>query len=1064
MKRVISKNLISILILIFSYSGISQTLDSILENPQVVEINKLPARATFFPYESNDLALNGQMEASSRFISLNGQWFFKWSKTPEKRPKNFYKNEYKLDNWNKIPVPSNWQLHGYGIPIYTNIKYPFSFYDEPNPPDIPDGYNPVGSYKRTFNIPNEWNEKKIYIHLGAVKSAFYIWVNGVKVGYSQGSKLPAEFDLTEFVRTGENNISLEVYRWSDGSFLEDQDFWRLSGIERDVYLYCREDIQIKDYFSLCDLDSSFKNGKLDLNVKFLSFQNKKFTGFLSTFLKDYNKTIYNLTSELNISSNDSSNVNIKASIPDVKKWSAETPYLYNLQIILKNKKGEVIESISKMVGFRNVQINNAQLLVNGQPIIIKGVNRHEHDYKTGHVVSKKSMIQDIQIMKSNNINAVRTCHYPNDPFWYELCDKYGLYVYDEANIESHGMHYNLNYTLGNNPLWLNAHIQRTKRMIERDKNHPSIIAWSLGNEAGNGYNFYNTFLLAKSMDSSRIVVYERALEEWNTNTIGDMYADYTRLEKYAKRKKNADRPFIMCEYAHAMGNSLGGIKEYVDLFEKYDKLQGGFIWDFQDQGLLAKDKSGKEYFTYGGDYGPEGIPSDHNFLNNGLIKADKSLNPHMHEVKKVYQNIDISFVKSSDRSINIFNKNFFRDLSNYYLEWEILEKGKVVRTGSLSDINVKPRENKNFKIGMEDFESKKSDLLINIFIKVKNSEPLIEKDFIVAREQLIINPYKSSINFIPNSNELSFFEDENKVNVTGKTFNFELDKLTGRIASYSVGGKEIIQKGGNINFWRPPTDNDYGAKTPSLYKEWKDAFDINFSRSTTVKKDKKTGVVLINCITTILNEHAKLNQQYQINNLGEIHLKNELIVVKGQNSDNLLQAAWDGKITKGTHSNLYRFGNQFELLGEYQNINYYGRGPIENEVDRKQAAFVGNYTSSVSNFLNMYARPQYSGNRTDIRWFEITNKDGFGIKVEGDSLINFSASHFSQNDLDSGPIKNNSQRHGKLLIPREEIYLNIDGFIMGVGCIDSWKSLPRKEYLLPYKNYKFGYIIKPIKN
>ena len=451
MNRVISKNLTSILILIFSHNGISQSLDPILENPQTVEINKLPARATYFPYESIDLALNGQMEASSRFISLNGDWFFKWSKTPEKRPKNFYKNEYNLDSWNKIPVPSNWQLHGYGIPIYTNIKYPFSFYDEPNPPDIPDGYNPVGSYKRTFNIPNEWNEKKVYIHLGAVKSAFYIWVNGVKVGYSQGSKLPAEFDLTKFVRTGENNISLEVYRWSDGSFLEDQDFWRLSGIERDVYLYCREDIQIKDYFSLCDLDSSFKNGILDLNVKFQSFQNKKFTGFLSTLLKDNDKTIYDLTSKLNISSNDSSNIHLKAYIPNVNKWSAEKPYLYNLQIILKNKKGEVIETISKMVGFRNVQISNAQLLVNGKPIIIKGVNRHEHDYKTGHVVSKKSMIKDIEIMKSNNINAVRTCHYPDDPIWYELCDKYGIYVYDEANIESHGMHYNLNFTLGNNP-------------------------------------------------------------------------------------------------------------------------------------------------------------------------------------------------------------------------------------------------------------------------------------------------------------------------------------------------------------------------------------------------------------------------------------------------------------------------------------------------------------------------------------------------------------------------------------------------------------------------------------
>ena len=436
----------------------------------------------------------------------------------------------------------------------------------------------------------------------------------------------------------------------------------------------------------------------------------------------------------------------------------------------------------------------------------------------------------------------------------------------------------------------------------------------------------------------------------------------------------------------------------------------------------------------------------------------------MYEVKKVYQNIDISFDKNRERRINISNKNFFRDLSNYYLDWEILEKGKIINKGSLMDINVNPRENKSFKIGIEDFEFKKSDLYINISIKLKNSEPLIKKDFEIAREQLEINPHEPSINFTLKSKDLSFYEDDKKVYVNGETFKFHFDKSTGRISSYSVDGKEIIKKGGNINFWRPPTDNDYGAKTPSLYKEWKDVFDNNISRLVSVKKDKKTGLLLINCITNILNEHAKLDQQYQINDMGEIHLINELIVIQGQNPDNILQSAWDGKILRDSHSNIYRFGNQFELLEEYENINYYGRGPKENEVDRKQAAFVGIFNCSVKDFLDMYSRPQYSGNRSDVRWFEITNKDGFGIRVEGDSLINFSALNFSQNDLDSGPLKKNSQRHGKLLIPRDEVFLNVDGFTMGVGCIDSWKSLPRREYLLPYQNYKFGYTIKPIKN
>ena len=628
------KNFILSLFLIVTTSIVkAQTLDAIIENPQVVEINKLPARASFFAYESKKLAKKNSIEDSENYLSLNGLWKFNWTRSPKDRPINFYKEDYNTSNWKDIPVPSNWELEGYGIPIYTNIPYPFSFRATPTPPDIPDGYNPVGSYKRTINIPDSWSNKEVSIHLGAVKSAFYIWVNGNKVGYSQGSKLPAEFNLTSYLRKGANSIALEVYRWSDGSYLEDQDFWRFSGIERDVYLYATPRTFVQDYVVGSDLINNFKDGQFSLSVALANTLSKKFKGQLKATLKSKNSVVFYSNEMVQIEPNAKTTIKFNSIIDDALAWSAECPNLYFLQLELIGKKGKTLQVMNQHVGFKNIQVHKAQLLVNGKPILLKGVNRHEHDYKKGHVISRASMLEDIKIFKQNNINAVRTAHYPNDPYFYELCDVYGIYVYDEANIESHGIGYKLSETLGNKPEWEKAHVERVKRMILRDRNHPSIIVWSLGNEAGNGYNFYRAYKEAKEIDSSRPVHYERALREWNTDIVAHMYAGYKKIEDYAKDNSQT-RPFILCEYAHAMGNSLGGIKEYWDLFEKYDKLQGGFIWDFQDQGLLT-EKDGKEYFAYGGDFGPEGTPSDHNFLNNGLLQADKKPNPHLYEAKKV---------------------------------------------------------------------------------------------------------------------------------------------------------------------------------------------------------------------------------------------------------------------------------------------------------------------------------------------------------------------------------------------------------------------------------------------
>jgi beta-galactosidase len=1059
MKAKNNKITFGLLSLFLTFQMYSQIQDTILNNPEVVGINKLPARATFFAYESQELAKKNKPDKSIRYQLLNGLWKFSWAENPKKRPLDFYKNDYDTSNWKEIRVPSNWDLQGYGYPIYTNIKYPFSFNTPPNPPNIPEDNNPVGSYKRSFSIPSSWEGEEVFMHLGGVNSAFFIWINGEKVGYSVDTKLPAEFNITDFVKPGNNTISLEVYRWCSGSYLEDQDQWRVSGIERDVYLYATPKVHVQDFVIVSDLDKTFENGQFSLEIKTKNAKNRIFTGRLKVLLDVEGKVIYSDTKDINVHNSSFTSTIFQKIIPKVLTWNAEIPNLYNLNIQLLDKSGKIIETFNHKVGFRNIQIKDSQVLVNGQPILIKGVNRPETDYKTGHVIPRERMLEDIKILKQFNINAVRTSHYPNDPYWYELCDEYGIYVWDEANIESHGMGYDLDKTLGNNPTWLKAHLDRTERMISRDKNHPSIIAWSLGNEAGNGFNFYNTYLKAKEMDPTRFVHYEQAGLEWNTDVISTMYADYQTVENYAK-DDSQKRPMILCEYMHAMGNSLGGLNEYWELFEKYKKLQGGFIWDFQDQGIEAK-KDGVKYYTYGGDYGPKGVPSDHNFNHNGLLSPDRKPHPHLFEVKKIYQNIKF-YKDTAINKVKIKNWYFFKDLSNYQLEWSIISDGNEVEKGTVYTLNIKAQQTESISIPFLTAIDNSKEYFLNLSVKLKTDERIIDAGFEIATEQFTLNENKVIVIHpeIKKGKVLSKVEN-NTISVYNEDFKVTFNGALGNIQKYEYNGETLLTKGAQINFWRAPTDNDYGANTPNIYKEWLNAGKGNVKCIYDIST-QKNGAVKIQFKQNLLNGDAVFTQTYTISADGIILINNDLNVLKGKDENNILvSSGHKNKITEGGHSNIYKFGNEFVLSGDFKQIYWYGNGPIESYIDRKKSVNIGLYNMTIAELFHPYSRPQENGNRTDVRWLSLENENGNFITFYAKENINFSASHYKREDMDSGFQKTKTQAHSEFLKKREEVFLNIDGYIAGVGGINSWGELPRKEYLLPYNSYNYSYWIVP---
>ena len=1000
-------------------------------NPEINAVNRAPMHTNYFAFENADAAKKADKKQSTNYMTLNGTWKFNWVKDADSRPTDFWKTGFNDKGWDDLQVPAVWELNGYGDPIYVNVGYAWRNQFQNNPPEVPTENNHVGSYRREIVVSASWKGKDIIAHFGSVTSNMYLWVNGRYVGYSEDSKLEAEFDLTPYLKPGQKNlIAFQVFRWCDGTYLEDQDFFRYSGVGRDCYLYARNKKRIQDIRVTPDLDAAYQNGSLSINLDL------KGSGKVDLELVDtQGKQVATATA------NKSGLVTMNVENP--KKWSAETPYLYTLRASMQGSN----EVIPVKVGFRKIELKGDQILVNGKAVLFKGADRHEMDPDGGYVVSPERMLQDIQIMKQFNLNAVRTCHYPDDNLWYDLCDQYGIYVVAEANIESHGMGYG-DKTLAKNPSYKKAHLERNQRNVQRGFNHPSIIFWSLGNEAGDGPNFEQCYKWIKAEDPSRACQYEQARQKEHTDIFCPMYYGYEGMEKYGQRT-DATKPLIQCEYAHAMGNSQGGFKEYWDLIRKYPNLQGGFIWDFVDQSCRWKGKDGVMIYAYGGDFNRFDA-SDNNFCDNGLISPDRVPNPHMYEVGHFYQNIWTTPADLSKGEVNVFNENFFRDLSAYYMEWQVLKDGKVIRTGRVDDLKVAPQETAKITLNIGKTCTCK-EWLLNVSYKLKNREGLLPAGFTVAKNQLTLNDYKAP------SMDLKNVETTNVATVVpqiidnqyhylivkGNNFVAEFNKQNGYLSKYAVDGTEMLKEGAALtpNFWRAPTDNDMGAGLQNKYAAWKNPGLKLVSLNSKTENDQ----IVVNAEYDMKNVSAKLYLTYVINNEGAIKVTQKMTADK------------NAKV-----SPMFRFGMQMQMPKCFETVEYYGRGPVENYSDRNHSTDLGIYRQSVDEQFYSYIRPQETGTKTDIRWWKQLNAGGNGLKVVGDAPFSASALHYTICSLDDGEQKD--QRHSPEVQKADLTNLIIDKAQMGLGCVNSWGALPLPQYMLPYGDYEFTFILTPVKH
>ena len=1011
------------------------------ENPAILGQNKEPAHCTHTPYPDIQTALGNDPSLSPFVISLNGTWKFNYAEKPVDRPADFYRDDYDTSRWHDIAVPGNWELQGFGVPIYTDEDYPFPC----NPPRIPHDDNPVGSYKRSFTIPDTWEGRQVYIHFGSVKSAMCIWVNGKKVGYSQGSKTPAEFNITKFLRQGENSLAVEVYRYSDGAYLEDQDYWKISGIERDVFLFSTPPVHIRDFFAVPDLDAAYKDAALKVAVHVQNHLAQKIENFqLQTDLLDAeNQSVLDsaVTNDLTINEEGENAIVFDLEIKNPKKWTAETPHLYTLLLVLVDDTNHTSEVVTCKVGFRKIEIKSGKLLINGVPVYIKGVNRHEHDPVTGRYVREDSMIKDIQIMKMFNINAVRTSHYPNTPLWYELCDKYGLYVVDEANIESHGVKSNTpDNPLTDRPEWRQAILDRTIRMVERDKNHPCVIIWSLGNENGFGQNLATTYGWIKKRDPSRPVQSEDVGLQPYTDIFCPMYDRIHEIKAYAEGKD--PRPLILCEYAHAMGNSVGNLQDYWEVIYAHEKLQGGFIWDWVDQGLAAKTQNGAPYWAFGGDFGPPGTPSDDNFCINGLVFPDRKIHPHIWEVKKVYQYIKAEPVEPEKGRFRIHNLFDFTNLNHFTLEWELEGDGRVFAEGKIPGMDVAPHENKELRIPVPRIQPKPG---VEYFLKLRWSTTqetdLLPEGHEVAWDQFQLpafaEPEKINPDKLP---PISLDQTQNRAVIKGKTFTLTFDKEKGTISSIFFNENELIQKGPLPNFWRAPNDNDFGNGMPERCKIWLDAGTKRRIEGVSVKKTG-TAQVEIDMVSLLEAGDSRYTSRFIVLGSGDVFIEN--------------------RFTPGSQDlpELPRFGMQMVLPKELDNMEWYGRGPHESYWDRKTGAAVGLYRGKVFDQHHPYIRPQESGNKTDVRWVALTDDQGTGLLAVGMPLLSVSANHYLLEDFENGPEK--EQRHATDLPKRDLVTWNLDYKQMGVGGDNSWGARPHDKYTLFPKEYTYRFRLRP---
>lgn len=996
-------------------------------DPAVNQINRCPMRASFFAFENETVRSAGE---SVRYMSLDGKWKFFWVRDAYDRPVDFFKEDYNVKGWNDINVPGIWEMNGYGEPIYINPGYAWSSVVRPVPPEVPEVENHVGSYVRDIEIPSDWKGMDVFFHVGSVTSNMYLWVNGKFVGYSEDSKLDTEFDVTKFLKPGTNRIAMQVFRWSDGSFTEDQDFFRLSGISRGVYMYARPDARLEDIFIKTELDDDYRDAELVLEP---SVSGKVSGVGYSLFL--HGKEIASKTSS------DASA--LKIGIENPLKWSAETPVLYDLKIEVF-KSGVVSEVIWQKVGFRSVEIKDGNVLVNGKPVLFKGADRHEIDPDGGYHVSYERMLQDIELLKKFNFNAVRTSHYPNNSIWYDLCDQYGIYLVDEANIEAHGMGYGKE-NLGSDERFWPAHSERTSRMQLRDKNHPSVIFWSMGNESGDGINFRKAYRAMKQYDSTRPVQYERAIYDFSGDVYSDIYCPmYDRFESFEKlgagqrENQRLGRPVIQCEYAHAMGNSLGAFKDYWDIIRKYPCLQGGFIWDFVDQSLRDY-RNGRMIYTYGGDYGRYTV-DDNNFCSNGLVSPDRVPNPHMYEAGFIQQSIRSSF---KDGKLDIFNENFFIDLSNFYLQWEVLREGESVANGTVWDLEVEPQKTASVALQLPDLSEIKEELLLNVSYKLKKSDGLLSAGHVAARDQFVLKEYDAfSADVLKTPGSLEIRPNTKAVMVYGDNFHVYVSRSTGLITDYVVDGHSMLEGGYAIrpSFWRAPTDNDFGAGLQIKQRAWLNPV----MKLKGVKTEKQDDGIYIGTIYEMPEVSAVLSIEYTIGPSGDIAVRENL---KFEGEDNPY---------------FFRFGMEITMPSPFDRLDYYGRGPWENYSDRNNCTFVGRYRAMVKDQYYPYIRPQESGNKTDLRWMKVLSVSKRGLEFRSDSPFSASALNYLTSDLDEG-INKDPHTHSGELVPRPFTNIHIDAVQSGLGGEDSWGTVPRARYRLPGKGeYSFNFVIRPL--
>ena len=1003
--------------------------EPVWKNPAVNQVNREARRADFFAFEDAQKAKANDKTRSGRYLSMEGMWRFCFVKDHNLAPDGFYALNFDDSAWVDFPVPGLFELEGYGDKTYKNVGYAWCTTFNSNPPYIAETNNYTGSYRRTFDLPADWNGQEVYFHVGSATSNLTLWVNGKYVGYSEDSKVAAEFNITKYLKKGRNLIAMQVMRWCDGSYLEDQDFWRFTGIAREVYLYARPKNHIQDFVVTQD----YVDGKGVLHVDV--------------------KAPKGTTVEQRLEDRNGNEV----SLDHVQPWSAEVPNLYHLFITLK-KGSDVLEVIRQRIGFRHIEIKGGQLLINGQPILIKGADRHELDPDGGYIVSVERMIQDIKIMKQLNINAVRTCHYPDDPRWYDLCDEYGIYLTAEANLESHGMGYG-ERTLAKRQDFEKMHLERNQGNVLSFRNHPSIIVWSLGNEAGYGPNFEKCYDWVKATDSSRPCQYEQARDNGKTDIFCPMYFDYRGCEGYAQG--NNPRPLIQCEYAHAMGNSMGGFKEYWDLVRKYPKYQGGYIWDFVDQGLRDKSSvTGRTIFTYGGDYGKYPA-SDYNFNCNGLIAPDRRLNPHAYEVGYFYQNVWVKDIDLKQGKFEVYNENFFKTLDDLELNWFVGgatgkhhhenagPQGMTFGHGGTIDISgIAPQQRKvitdeKIKQTIERMTAHHSDqeLFIVFLFKSKDGAPLVDKGQVMAKAQFVLQPYQFP-ELSGNSRTSSPTKEETNtyVKLSAAGTDIYVGRHSGLIDYLTVNGQEMLSFRESIapEFWRAPTDNDYGARLQQRFATWKNP-QMKL-KTLTVGSDS------IVATFDLPDQQATLALTYTLLADGEIIIRQQMTTTK------------EAKV-----SELFRFGMQLQMPKQFDRVKFYGRGPAENYSDRNHSEFIGVYENSVAHEYYEYVRPQESGNHTDVRWFQVLDKQGKGLEFYSNAPMEASALPYSTAQLDDGPTKEKKAgHHSGDLVATGDTYVHIQQRQMGLACVNSWGAWPLRQYRLPYQDYDFTFAIKPV--